>query len=217
MFILACSSKDNFVESNTTNNRQVDNVEKSEEYLFVSKPFSLNPTPMKRLELKRESESLKKEESKSLEIKCPLFSTFPNEPGKCEAYVRHPTLLTGSVSYYRNGKIETSGNYPIGTSTLLAVLPDSTTCLYKFEVVDDETPTLICPTDVIVETSPLSPDAIANWSIPIVEDNCPGSLITKSTHNPGDRFPIGVTKVTYTAIDASDNEATCSFNIRVKR
>lgn len=51
MFMLACSSKDKLSEINTEDNQRIESMEQSEGYLVVSKPFSLNPTPMKRLEL----------------------------------------------------------------------------------------------------------------------------------------------------------------------
>jgi hypothetical protein len=36
-----------------------------------------------------------------------------------------------------------------------------------------------------------------------------------SNHQPGDTFPLGTTKVTYTAKDASGNTSTCCFNVTV--
>ena len=54
----------------------------------------------------------------------------------------------------------------------------------------------------------------AFWAIPVVTDNCLVSVT--STHNSGDAFPIGTTKVTYTATDAAGNTSSIDFNVTVQ-
>ncbi len=51
------------------------------------------------------------------------------------------------------------------------------------------------------------------WTAPIASDNCLVSF--NSNYNSGDIFPVGVTTVTYTAVDAGGNVATCSFDITI--
>ena len=53
-----------------------------------------------------------------------------------------------------------------------------------------------------------------SWVAPTASDNS-GTLSLTSTHNPGDSFPIGSTAVTYTAVDADGNTATCTFDVVV--
>src|SRR5258707_3358533 len=36
-----------------------------------------------------------------------------------------------------------------------------------------------------------------------------------SNHNSGDTFPVGITTVTYNAVDGAGNSATCSFTVKV--
>ena len=55
--------------------------------------------------------------------------------------------------------------------------------------------------------------AIVNWTDPTAIDNC--SAILSADHAPGEFFPIGITEVTYSAIDPSGNEAKRSFSIEV--
>ena len=53
-----------------------------------------------------------------------------------------------------------------------------------------------------------------SWTAPTATDNS-GTQTLTSTHNPGDSFPVGTTTVTYTAIDADGNTATCTFDVVV--
>ncbi|GAA4318703.1 hypothetical protein GCM10023184_03070 [Flaviaesturariibacter amylovorans] len=46
-------------------------------------------------------------------------------------------------------------------------------------------------------------------------DNC-GVASFGSSHQSGDEFPVGVTTVTYTAVDIAGNRTTCSFTVTVK-
>ena len=57
--------------------------------------------------------------------------------------------------------------------------------------------------------------AFANWTLPTATDNCSLESLT-SSHNSGDLFSIGTTKVTYTAVDLADNSVSASFDITVK-
>jgi HYR domain len=53
----------------------------------------------------------------------------------------------------------------------------------------------------------------AKWIPPTVADNCTASPIVTSTHTSGAVFPLGTTTVTYTAKDATNNTATCTFTV----
>jgi hypothetical protein len=70
-----------------------------------------------------------------------------------------------------------------------------------------------CPTNQSLSTTTSS--VAANWLAPSATDNCPGSVTVTSTHNSGQAFAVGATTVTYTARDAANNTATCSFVVTV--
>jgi hypothetical protein len=70
-----------------------------------------------------------------------------------------------------------------------------------------------CPAPVAVTTT--GTNATATWVAPTATDACPGSVTVTSTHQPGQTFAVGVTTVTYTARDAAQNSATCSFTVTV--
>ena len=57
--------------------------------------------------------------------------------------------------------------------------------------------------------------AVVNWTEPTASDNS-GLVNLTSSHVSGDMFPIGVTVVTYTAIDDASNIATESFSITIE-
>ena len=78
----------------------------------------------------------------------------------------------------------------------------------------DATPPVFqnCPANINLTTTATT--AIATWAAPTATDNC-GTPSVSSNFSSGQSFPIGSTSVTYTAKDAKNNAATCSFNIIV--
>jgi gliding motility-associated-like protein len=87
-------------------------------------------------------------------------------------------------------------------------------CRFTITVVDVTRPEIVnCPPSVnVVATSACQ--AAVTWTPPTATDNCTGVTIT-STHSPGASFPLGTTKVTYTARDTRGNTRECSFDIHV--
>ena len=59
-----------------------------------------------------------------------------------------------------------------------------------------------------------SNSAAVTWTPPTASDNS-GQVTLTSTHNPGNTFTIGTTRVTYTATDPYSNEVTESFDVIV--
>ncbi len=58
---------------------------------------------------------------------------------------------------------------------------------------------------------------IVNWTAPTVTDNTETVTLTSDYNNTGSVFDIGVTLVTYTAIDAYGNVAEETFLVIVNR
>src|SRR5258707_8838031 len=71
-----------------------------------------------------------------------------------------------------------------------------------------------CAANISIAVGGLSCSAIVNWTSPTASDNCSMGSFT-SNHNSGDTFPVGITTVTYNAVDAAGNSATCSFTVKV--
>ena len=70
-----------------------------------------------------------------------------------------------------------------------------------------------CPANITQATGGTT--AVVNWTPPTATDNCTNPATITSSHNPGATFPVGVTTVTYTARDASNNAATCTFTVTI--
>ena len=68
---------------------------------------------------------------------------------------------------------------------------------------------MVVNTDVGLATAEVS------WVVPTVTDNSGYFTITAS-HDPYSTFGIGITNVTYKAVDASGNMALHSFTVIVK-
>ncbi len=122
------------------------------------------------------------------------------------------------------------GAFPIGTTKVTYTATDAknNTSSCSFNVVvsltnpcltDNIPPVLtVCPTNIALTTSGTT--ALASWTAPTATDNCTSPSVTFATSpttglTNGGAFPIGTTKVTYTATDAKNNTATCSFNVIV--
>ncbi len=113
-----------------------------------------------------------------------------------------------------------------------ALPPNTATCNFTIEVVDDNDPYLVCQTDRTFDTE----TGVCNWVSAInelnpllVRDNCPGDVLeyaiafadgtnTSGLGNvPGGTvFPIGLNTISYTLTDASNNEVICSFTVTVE-
>ena len=83
--------------------------------------------------------------------------------------------------------------------------------------VDTEPPTFDdgCPENIDVYASRLGEKTIAVWAPPTVSDNSGEAIIPTSDIISGATFPVGVTYVTYSATDSSNNTLTCRFSVTV--
>lgn len=106
--------------------------------------------------------------------------------------------------------------FPVGTTTVTWTVTDvngvTSSCTHTVQVVDTQSPFLICPADITDVADPGVCGAIVTWPDPFNTDNCPGQTIS-SNYLSGDLIPVGTSTVTYIATDASGNTSNCSFNI----
>ena len=88
--------------------------------------------------------------------------------------------------------------------------------LFVFCFVDTESPIITTNiATVSVITDPGLTTALATWAEPTASDNS-GVYTMTASHDSGSSFDIGITTVTYTAVDEAGNIATYSFNVSVK-
>ena len=112
-----------------------------------------------------------------------------------------------SNSYYREfTAIDSSGNFSV--------------CRVNYAVLDTIAPTIVCPTDTILDADISSCTANYSYSSPYVGDNC--TLFTPSANqidisgfSSGDNYPIGITNQAFQIQDIYGNIATCNFTVTV--
>ena len=101
------------------------------------------------------------------------------------------------------------------TLTITDINGDSDNCTGNVFVTDDESPTLTCPSNMVVDTDLGSCNAVVNYTVSSA-DNCPSVLqFQTSGLGSGATFPIGTTTESYTATDAALNQVTCTFTVTV--
>jgi len=105
--------------------------------------------------------------------------------------------------------------------------PEETAATYvngQVNFADLEPPTITCPPNATTMAAVGNTSAPVSNLAPVFADNCSavtlGYTITGATTGQGvgnadGNYNIGLSTVTYTATDASDNTATCSFNVLV--
>ena len=122
--------------------------------------------------------------------------------------------------------------FPVGVTIVTWIVDDAegntASCNQNVTIVDDEDPTITCPSDVsIIQDG--SCTAVVNGIAPTTGDNCnvvlqtwsmTGATVNSSAvvginNASGQIFNIGITTVTYHIEDAEGNSIECSFDVDV--
>ncbi|XP_072013682.1 uncharacterized protein [Amphiura filiformis] len=115
--------------------------------------------------------------------------------------------------------------FALGVTTVTYIFTDGSgnmeTCTFDVVVsivpTNDTDPPIIisCPEDFNVTAPEGSNSTEVAWEEPIAFDESGGIPTVQKTHEPGSRFDVGVTSVSYTFSDSSENMAVCNFNVEV--
>ena len=98
-------------------------------------------------------------------------------------------------------------------------------CVTEVTVRDDIAPEVVYCPDPNTVTGACGSASPVSWDEPVFKDNCPVTVTNIAVYpdgssrdnvKPGDPFPVGETKITYTAADNSGNTATCTFTVTVE-
>ncbi len=149
---------------------------------------------------------------------CPPDTTVDADSGQCGAVVLYTAHVSDNYPGATVSCLPASGSFfPIGTTGVICIAVDAMenadTCSFDVTVVDTEPPVIECPGDFSLVADPLVCNVSLTYSVSVT-DNCPGTTIT-CDFPPLTYFPVGITPVTCTAVDASGNTDTCGFTVTV--
>jgi len=157
----------------------------------------------------------------------PVISNLPGnlsagtDPGLCTATVTWtPPTVTDDCAVASVVSSHASGaSFPIGTTTVVITATDTAgnvaTASFTVTVADTSGPTITgLPSSFTVPSAPGLCSAVVSWTPPTASDGC-GLISLTSNVQPGSTRPVGVTTVTYTAIDLFANVTQASFTVTV--
>ncbi|MFN8393518.1 MAG: HYR domain-containing protein, partial [Bacteroidia bacterium] len=154
-------------------------------------------------------------------VTCPAAITVNATTGQCSAPVSFAATSTdncggSTVSY----SIASGSTFAVGTTAVTATATDvcgnSSTCAFSVTVVDNQAPTITCPSNISVNTTSTTCDAPVSYNAPVGTDNCAGATTAQlGGLASGSSFPLGVTTNSFQVTDAAGATASCSFTVTV--
>lgn len=153
-------------------------------------------------------------------LSCPEGIEVENAEGACGA----PVELTELVSVTDNCDAILSYShlpgyvFEVGETEVTVTATDAggneALCSFTVRVMDTKAPQITCPEDIRANAMAGDCGAPVDFSELIATaDDCEVTL--HYSHPPGSVFDIGETEVTVTASDASENEAACTFSVKI--
>lgn len=152
-------------------------------------------------------------------IACPIDVTVNNTPGICGATgVSLGVAITNDNCTVDVVSNDAPATFPLGdtdvTWTVTDLSGNSAQCTQVVTVVDNEVPTITCPSDVTVNADAASCSATGvALGTPATADNC---SVSGTTNDAPVAFLLGNTTVTWTVTDGSGNTATCTQVVTVE-
>lgn len=134
-----------------------------------------------------------------------------------------------SVSSYSYSPPSGNNSFNVGTNPVSVTVTDvngnTSTCSFNVTISDNQAPVISnCPSSFVADRS--CPGSVS-WSAATATDNCnvtsftwaqTGATTGSGAGNVSSAsFNIGVTTVTYTALDAAGNSSTCGFTVTVNQ
>ncbi|KAJ8041487.1 Hyalin [Holothuria leucospilota] len=151
-----------------------------------------------------------------------IVQTVRSRPREAHVYWEEPTASDNSGFTVRTRSHAPGDVFTPGTTSVSYWFSDTTgnsaSCNFIITVqVNAEPPRFTsCPADLYSVADPTSGDAMASWLVPEVEDDTDPSPVVSQSHSPMDRFPVGMTRVTYESQDVEGNVAEpCTFLVTV--
>ncbi|HKQ04322.1 MAG TPA: HYR domain-containing protein [Blastocatellia bacterium] len=156
-------------------------------------------------------------------ITCPANTSQSAGPGQCSATVTYPppTVSDNCPNVGAPSCSPPSGStFQGGTTTVTCMVADASgntaSCSFTVTVNDTTPPSITCPANVTVVTTPGATCATVTYPAPKASDNCPLPPNAVVCSPPsGSCFARGTTTVNCTVTDAGGNTASCSFRVTV--
>ena len=153
-------------------------------------------------------------------IFCPGNITMNVDPGQCSAVVTYTAVTLDNCPGATVSFSPISGStFTLGNHTVIATATDASgntaICAFTVTVVDNEPPSITCPSNITMPNAPNQCGAIVTFPAATAQDNCAGVTIGYSPSS-GSFFPVGTTQVTATATDQAGNTSSCSFTVTVQ-
>ena len=129
----------------------------------------------------------------------------------------------GTTTITQIAGLQSGSTFPIGTTTNTFTAESGgavDTCSFVVTVVDNQAPTVTCPTNVEIceggTVSGTTPSSSDNCTGETVTYNTTGATVTSGTGSvDGVSFNAGTTTVWYIVTDAAGNQDSCSFDVSV--
>lgn len=131
------------------------------------------------------------------------YTTLANVSDNCPGWIVEQTPPPGTVIFTGSNAI---------TLTAIDIFGNLGSCVFQVEILENEPPVIVCPDPI--QTC----DSIVFFDSPAATDNCAVEQVNQTDASgltSGDSFPIGITTLSFEAVDASGNAASCSFDIEV--
>jgi predicted RecA/RadA family phage recombinase len=135
------------------------------------------------------------------------------DPG--EPVVSHSCLVVSWTS-------DLPAQLPVGITnveyTALAENDSTATCHTTIEVIDNEPPTIECPSDLTVEIPNGQTEVALTLDPAIGSDNCSLAELDNDFNggeNASGTYPLGLTVVTFTAEDVNGNQSSCQTQVLI--
>ena len=161
-------------------------------------------------------------------IICPNNVSAVANPGNCDALVTIPSPASidncaiASQTNDFNSTTNASDTYPIGSTSITWTALDgngnSASCSMQITVTDNESPTIVCPTNISQSTDPNTCSAAVTVPTPNISDNCPNITLSNTftgTSDASGTYPAGTTSIDWLATDEGGNTASCTMNVSI--
>ncbi|MFM1770280.1 MAG: hypothetical protein RJA22_2809, partial [Verrucomicrobiota bacterium] len=150
---------------------------------------------------------------------CPTNIVVTTSPGSCASNVAYNVVATDNCPGQTVICVPASGSvFAKGVATVACTAVDgagnTNLCAFTVTVRDAEAPVAVCPTNIVVTTSPGSCASNVTFSV-VATDNCPGQTVVCLPAS-GSVFAKGVTTVACTAVDGAGNTNLCAFTVTVR-